>query len=60
MHNIDFNFSPPGCILVPGLDLKSKIDVRHCYLAEGAKNQFYLLVLHSLSCEGQAITLEQL
>lgn len=49
MHNIDFDFSPPGCVLVLGLDLESKVDVRHYYLAEGVKNQFYLLALHSLS-----------
>ena len=29
MHNIDFIFFSPSCVLVPGLDLKSKIDVRH-------------------------------
>ena len=48
MHNIDFDFFFPP-VLVPGLDLKSKIDVRHYYLVEGVKNQFYVLALHSLS-----------
>ena len=51
MHNIDFIFFSPGCVLVPGLDLKSKIDVRHYYLAEGVKNQFYILALYSFSLQ---------
>lgn len=51
MRNIDFDFFPPACVLAPGLDLKSKIDVRHYYLAEGVKNQFYLLALHSHSLQ---------
>lgn len=39
MHNIDFDFfPPPGCVLVLGLDLESKADVRHYYLAERVKN----------------------
>lgn len=41
-------FFPSRLCLSSCLDLKSKIDVRHYYLAEEAKNQFYLLALHSL------------
>lgn len=44
-------FFPSRLCLSSCLDLKSKIDVRHYYLAEGAKNQFYLLALHSLSLQ---------
>lgn len=49
MYDIDLkDFFSFSCILASSLDLKVKMDVRHYYLAERVKNQFYLLVLQSL------------